>query len=65
MVFSLRGAKNLLGGGQLPPLPSPNLRHCVKGVEWGLGTRGLRILAAFWPGILVEVIQEASVVQRL
>ena len=24
---------------------------CVTGVEWGLGTRGLRMVAAFWTGI--------------
>ena len=27
---------------------------CVKEVEWGLGTRGLRIVAAFWAVILVS-----------
>ena len=34
---------------------------CVKGVEWGLGTRGLRMVAAFWIGILVDVTQEVGV----
>ena len=24
---------------------------CVKVVEWGFGTRGLRMMAAFWAGI--------------
>ena len=38
---------------------------CVKGVELGLGTIGLRILAAFWAGIMVEVTQEAGVVPRI
>ena len=37
---------------------------CVKGVKWGFGTRGLRMLAAFWTGIPVEVTQEAGVVPR-
>ena len=27
---------------------------CVKGVEWGLGTSGSRMVAAFWAGIPVE-----------
>ena len=35
---------------------------CVKGVEWGLGTRGLRVLTAFWTRIPVIVTQEAGVV---
>ena len=45
----------------------PSRRHvapCVKGVEWGLGTRGLRMVAAFWVSILVEVTQDAGVVPR-
>ena len=33
---------------------------CVKRVEWGLCTRGLRMVAAFWAGIAVEVTQEAG-----
>ena len=36
----------------------PSQQHvtpCVKGVEWGLGTRGLGIVAAFWGGIVVIV----------
>ena len=37
---------------------------CVKGVEWGLGTRGLIMVAAFWVGIPVEVTQEAGVIPR-
>ena len=37
---------------------------CVKGVEWGLGTRGLRMWAEFWTGTPVEVTQEAGVVPR-
>ena len=27
-----------------------NVAPCVKRVEWGLGMRGLRIVAAFWAG---------------
>ena len=37
---------------------------CVKGVEWGLSTKGLRMMAAFWASIPVYVTQEANVVQR-
>ena len=46
------------------------LHHMKKGVEWGSGTRGLRLVAAFWAGIPVslaqtgEVTQEAGVVSR-
>ena len=36
----------------------------VKGVELGLDTRGLRMVAAFWAGIPVEVTQVAGVVSR-
>ena len=42
----------------------PSEQHVVPCVEWGLGTRGLRMVAAFWIGIPVEVIQEAGVVPR-
>ena len=41
----------------------PHVAPCVKGVEWGLGTRDLRMVAAFLAGIL-EVTQKASVVPR-
>ena len=47
-------------GGMVQP-SQQHVARCVKGVEWGLGTRGLRILAAFWAGIPVEVTQEAGV----
>ena len=33
---------------------------CVKEVEWGSGWKDLRMLAAFWGGIPVEVTQEAG-----
>ena len=36
----------------------------VKGVVWGLGARGLKMVAAFWAGIPVEVTQEAAVDPR-
>ena len=39
--------------------------RCIKVVEWGLGSRGLRMVAAFWVAITVKVTQEASVVPRL
>ena len=39
---------------------------CVKVVKWGFDTRDLRMVAAFWAGILVEVThtQEHVVVTR-
>ena len=37
---------------------------CVKGVGRGLGTRGLKMMAAFWAGIPVEVTREAGIVPR-
>ena len=37
---------------------------CVKGLKWALGRRVLRMAAAFWAGIPVEVTQEAGVVPR-
>ena len=49
-------------------LVQPSQQHvapCVKGVEWGLGTRGLRMLVAFWVGIPVEDTQDAGVVPLL
>ena len=47
----------------------PSQQHvapCIRGVECGrgLGRRGLRMVAAFWAGIPVEVTQEAGVVPR-
>ena len=53
------------GNADYGGMVQPSQQHvvpCVKGVEWGLGTRGLRIVAAFWAGISVEVPQEANVV---
>ena len=48
-------------------LVQPSQQHVasfVRGVEWGLGMRGLRMVAAFWAGIPVEVTQEAGGVPR-
>ena len=50
-------------GGMIQP-SQQHVAPCLKMVEWGLGTRGLRVLAAFWAGIPVEVTQEAGVVPR-
>ena len=56
------------GNADYGAMVQPSQQHiapCMKVVEWGLGTRGLRMLAAFWAGIPVEVTQEASVIPRL
>ena len=37
---------------------------CVKVVDWGFGTRGLRMLAAFWAGIPAEDTQDTGIVPR-
>ena len=50
-------------GGMVPP-SQQHVAPCVEGVEWVLGTRGLRMVVAFWAGILVEATQEAGIVQR-
>ena len=55
-ISSLREGTSLQGGGEAG-IVQPSQQHvvpCVKGVEWGLGTRGLRIVAAFWASILVS-----------
>ena len=41
-------------GGMVQP-SQQHVAPCVKGVEWGLGTRDLRMVAAFWATITVEV----------
>ena len=41
-------------GGMVQP-SQQHVALCVKGVKWKLGTRGLRMEAAFWTGIPVEV----------
>ena len=52
------------GYGRMVQPSQQHVASCVKGVEWGLGTKGLRMVAALWAGILVEVAQEAGVVPR-
>ena len=45
----------------------PSQQHvapCVKRIEWGLGTIGLRMVAAGWVGIPGQVTQEAGLVPR-
>ena len=45
----------------------PSQQHVapfVKGVELGFGTRGLRMVAAFWTGNPVEVTQETGIISR-
>jgi len=55
------------GSADYRGIMQPSQQHvapCVKGVEWRLGIRGLRMVIAFWTGILVEVTQEAGAVPR-
>ena len=40
-------------GGRMQP-SKQHIALCVKKVEWGLGTRGLGMVAAFWAGITVS-----------
>ena len=42
-------------GGMVQP-SQQHVAPCVKGVEWGFGTRGLRIVAAFWARISVSSV---------
>ena len=42
--------RNADNGGMVPP-SQQHVVSCVKEDEWGSGTRGLRIVAAFWAGI--------------
>ena len=39
-------------GGMVAP-SQQHVAPCVKEVEWGLGTRGLRIVTSLWAGIPV------------
>ena len=60
--------RNLRGGGgdvDYGEMVQPSQQYVapyLKGVEWGLGPIGLRMVATFWAGIPVEVIQEAGIV---
>ena len=47
---------------EIVQLRQQHVAPCVKGVDWGLGTRSLGMLEEFWAGIPVEVIKQASVV---
>ena len=37
--------------GGMVQFSQQHVAPCVKRIEWGLGTRGLRMVAAFWAGI--------------
>ena len=54
---------NADNGGMVQP-SQKQVTPCVKWVELGLDTRGLRIVAAFWTGIPVGVPHEAGVFRR-
>ena len=41
-------------GGMMPP-SQQHVAPCVKWIEWGLGTRGLGMVAAFWPASRVRL----------
>ena len=60
---NLREEENTENEGMVQPIQQ-YVAACVKGVEWGLGTRGLRMGAELWAGITVEVTEEAGVVPR-
>ena len=56
------------GNADYGGLVQPSQQHvapCVKVVERGFRTRGLRMLATFWAVIPVEYTQNAGVVPRL
>ena len=45
------------GNADYGVMMQPSQQHgapYVKGIEWGLGAKGLRIVAAFWAGIPVS-----------
>ena len=48
-------------GGMVQP-SQQHVAPCVKVVEWGIGTRGLRMLAALWAGIPVKDTHDTGVV---
>ena len=53
--------------GKRRGMVQPSQQHvapCVKGVEWGLDTRGFRIVIVVWAGIPVEVTEEIGVVSH-
>ena len=54
---------NAENGGMVQP-SQQHVAPSVKEVEWRLGTRCLRLLAAFWVRIPLKVTQMAGVVPR-
>ena len=56
--------RGMLSAGRMMQSSQQHVAPCVKGIRWGLGTRGLRMMATFWAGIPIEVTQEAGVVLR-
>ena len=48
---SLREEERKADYGAMVQSSQQHVAPCVKVVEWGFGTRGLGILAAFWAGI--------------
>ena len=48
------GRRGMLTTGEWCNQVSNMLHHVLKVVEWGLDTRDLRIVAAFWAGIPVS-----------
>ena len=55
--------RGILATGMVQPRWQ-HIAPCEKGVEWGLGTRNLRMVTAFWDGIPVDVTWKAGVVPR-
>ena len=51
--------------GRMVQLSQQHVAPCVRGVERGFGTRGLRMVAAFWADIPVENTQDAGIVPGL
>ena len=45
-------------------LGQQDVAPCVQVFEWGLCTKGLRMVAGFWAGIPVEITQEAGLILR-
>ena len=54
---NLRGGRGKADYRGMVQSSQPYVAPCVNGVECGLGMRGLRMVAAFWGGILVELTQ--------
>ena len=48
--------------GEYGAVQSATFYSMCKTIGWGMGTRGLRMVATFWAGISVEVTQEAGVI---